>query len=92
MLVLRCAWYTPKAGEFDYVRDLQPLSDRRCRISVELIQGTMHSFEERRAKEAVLNYTEQWLSVFFPLTKTRNVEHHSPELTHAITEINANVC
>lgn len=95
MLVLRCAWFTPKPGEFDYVRDLQPQPDRDCHISVKLIEGTMHSFEERRAKEAVLKYTEQWLSACFPLTKrteTRNVEHHSQELAHAITEINANVC
>jgi pimeloyl-ACP methyl ester carboxylesterase len=94
MLVLRCAWFTPKPGEFDYVRDLQPLSDRHCRISVELIEGTMHSFEERRAKEAVLKHTDQWLSACFPLTKrteTRNLEHHSPELAH-VSEIDANVC
>jgi pimeloyl-ACP methyl ester carboxylesterase len=87
MLVLRCAWSTPKPGEFDYVRDLQPLSDGDCRISVKLIEGTMHSFEERRAKEAVLKHTEQWLSVFFPLTKCTD----SAELAHAITGTNANV-
>jgi pimeloyl-ACP methyl ester carboxylesterase len=87
MLVLRCAWFTPKPGEFDYVRDLQPQLDRDCRISVKLIEGTMHSFEERRAKEAVLQYTEQWLSACFPLTKHTD----SVELAHAITGINANV-
>jgi pimeloyl-ACP methyl ester carboxylesterase len=95
MLVLRCAWYTPKPGEFDYVHDLHPLSDRHCRTSVKLIEGTMHSFEERRAKEAVLKHTEQWLSAFFPLTRcteARNAEHHSQELADATTEINANVC
>jgi pimeloyl-ACP methyl ester carboxylesterase len=88
MLVLRCAWFTPKPGEFDYVRDLQPLPDRDCHISVKLIEGTMHSFEERRAKEAVLKYTEQWLGACFPLTKCTD----PAELAHAITGINANVC
>jgi pimeloyl-ACP methyl ester carboxylesterase len=88
MLVLRSPLSTPKPGEFDYVNDLQPLSDRNCRISVKLIEGTTHNFAERRGKEAVREYTEQWLSAYFSLAtcaETRNNEHHSPELAAAIS-------
>ncbi len=94
MLVLGSPLSTPKPGEFDYVRDLQPLSDRNCRISVRLIERATHSFSERHSKEAVLKYAEQWLSASFSPTtcaETRNAEYRSPELAAAISGIDKHV-
>jgi pimeloyl-ACP methyl ester carboxylesterase len=94
MLVLRSPLSTPKPGEFDYVTDLQPLSDQNCRISVKLIERATHSFAERHSKEAVLKYAEQWLSASFSPTscaETRNTEHRSAELAAAISGIDKHV-
>jgi pimeloyl-ACP methyl ester carboxylesterase len=92
MLVLRSSFSTPKLGEFDYIRDLYPLSDSR--ISVKLIEGATHAFAERGAKEQVLKHTQPWLSVCFPSKRsaeTLNATQHAPELSGAISGVPTNV-
>jgi pimeloyl-ACP methyl ester carboxylesterase len=94
MLVLRSPFSTPKLGEFDYVRDLHPLSDPRCRISVKLIEGATHAFAERSTKDQVLKYAEPWLSVCSAAKKDAeilNAEDQSPEFTAAISGMPTNV-
>jgi pimeloyl-ACP methyl ester carboxylesterase len=94
MLVLRSHSSTPKSGEFDYIYDLRPPSERDCRFSVKLIEGATHSFAERCGKDAVLKYAEQWLSTCFPVTRcaeNRNTEHHSPELMDATLGVDIHV-
>ena len=94
MLVLRSPFSTPKLGEFDYVRDLHPLSDSRSRISLKLVEGATHAFAERRAKDQVVNHAESWLSACFPLKRDAedlNAERRSPALTTAISGIPTNV-
>ncbi len=94
MLVLRSPFSTPKLGEFDYVRDLHPLSDQHCRVSVKLIEGATHAFAERRTRDQVLKYTEPWLSACFPSNRSEeplNAERRSPEFAAVISEITTHV-
>lgn len=94
MLVLRSPLSTPKPGEFDYITDLQPLSDRNCRVRIQPIEGATHSFAERPSKEAVLRHTEQWLNAWFSLTtcaESPNTERQSLQFTAAIPGIDTNV-
>jgi pimeloyl-ACP methyl ester carboxylesterase len=74
MLVLRSPTTTPKSGEFDYVEFLRPRSDSASLVTVKLIErvgavACTHAFAERHGKETVRMNTEQWLSVYFPLTR-----------------------
>jgi pimeloyl-ACP methyl ester carboxylesterase len=94
MLVLRSSFSTPKLGEFDYIRDLYPLSDSGCRISVKLIERATHAFAERGAKEQVLKHTEPWLSTCFPHNtgaETQNARQHAPKLAAAISGVPTSV-
>jgi pimeloyl-ACP methyl ester carboxylesterase len=94
MLVLRSSFSTPKLGEFDYIRDLYPLSDSGCRISVKLIESATHAFAERGAKEQVLKLVEPWLSACFPSERsaeTMNARQPAPEFEAAISGVATNV-
>ncbi len=93
MLVLRSPFSTPKLGEFDYIRDLYPLSKSRSKVSVKLIEGATHAFAERRSKSQVLKYAGPWLRDCFPQEKaeTLSTESHSSELASAIVGIPTNV-
>jgi pimeloyl-ACP methyl ester carboxylesterase len=94
MLVLRSPFSTPKLGEFDYIHDLHPMSDSRCRISVKLIEGATHAFAERRTKDQVLRFAEPWLRACFPPKRgaeTVNAERRAPALEGVIQGISTNV-
>jgi hypothetical protein len=53
ILVLRSPSFIPKSGEFDYMRNLQPLSDRESHVTVKLVEGATHDFAQFHAKEAI---------------------------------------
>jgi len=94
MLVLRSPFSTPKLGEFDYIRDLYSVSDSRCKVRVELIEGATHAFAERRTKTQVLKYAEPWLRDCFPQERAAEkltTEHISSELASAIVGFPTNV-
>ena len=84
ILVLRSSSFIPKPEEFDYISHFQSVAGRDCQVSVKVIEGATHDFAERRAREAVGRYTEQWLSAFPRLTgfaETPATQYHSPALT-----------
>jgi len=94
ILVLRSPVATPKAGEFDYVRDLYPLSESGCRISAEQIDGASHAFAERGAKDQVLKHAEPWLSACFPLrgcAETQTADCGLPQFATATPGVSTNV-
>jgi pimeloyl-ACP methyl ester carboxylesterase len=70
MLVLLPSTPKPTIGEFDFIRYLQPTARGRHGIVFQPLEGTTHSFLERRDKETVREYTERWLSDCFPQSKT----------------------
>jgi pimeloyl-ACP methyl ester carboxylesterase len=59
----------PRVGEFDYLRHILQIAGRKSRVLVELIEGTDHSFANRRGRAAVQRLTERWLGANLPLTK-----------------------
>jgi len=67
MLVLTSAESKPKPGNFDYIAYLHPKSQQGCRVVVQHINGTSHSFAERIGKETVRGQIEKWLGDCFPL-------------------------
>ncbi len=94
MLVLRSPAYAPRAGGFDYIDYLQRRAPRGSRISLKPVEGATHAFAERKSKEPVGKYAEEWLHACFPLTKyteTEEYERHSPQLVDAMPGIERNV-
>ena len=69
ILVLKAPAPNPRAGEFDYLRYIQLISDPRRRIEVKRIERTNHSFVKGPGKEAVGRQAEQWLRAYFPRTR-----------------------
>jgi len=58
-----------RVGEFDYLKYILETAGRRSRVLVELIEGTDHSFANRKGRVAVRRLTERWLGAHLPLTK-----------------------
>lgn len=52
----------PRIGEFDYLAYLQSTASPRNRVSIEFVEGTNHSFADRKGRNAVRENIEQWLS------------------------------
>ena len=55
----------PRIGEFDYLGYLKSMASPRSRVSVQLIEGTNHSFADRKGRAAVRENIEEWLSSQF---------------------------
>ena len=72
---LKARGLKPRIGEFDYLGYLQQRASPRDRVSVEFIEGTNHSFADRKGRAAVGENIERWLNTqrFEPL-KGRSAE------------------
>jgi pimeloyl-ACP methyl ester carboxylesterase len=57
----------PRVGEFDYLKYVLGLAGRKNKVVVELMEGTDHSFANRRGRAAVRRHTMSWLTSHFPL-------------------------
>ena len=55
----------PRIGEFDYLAYLQSKAGPRNRVSIEFVEGTNHSFADRKGREAVREHIEEWLKAQF---------------------------
>lgn len=55
----------PRIGDFDYLGYLQSKASPRSRVSIEFIEGTNHSFADRKGRTAVVESVERWLSSQF---------------------------
>jgi alpha-beta hydrolase superfamily lysophospholipase len=60
----------PRVGEFDYLKHILQLAGSRGQITVELIEGTDHSFANRTGRTAVRQRTENWLHSHLPMAQT----------------------
>jgi pimeloyl-ACP methyl ester carboxylesterase len=56
-----------RVGEFDYLKHVLNLAGRKSQVSVELVQGTDHSFANRVGRAGVQRCIEQWLGNHVPL-------------------------
>jgi pimeloyl-ACP methyl ester carboxylesterase len=65
----KAAGTTPRTGEFDYLKYILEIAGRRSRVEVELVEGTDHSFANRKGRLAVRLVIERWLRVHFPLSR-----------------------
>ena len=72
VLVLNAPGAKPKAGEFDYLSYILKLAGRKNRVTVQLIEGTDHSFANHTGREKVRKHTEQWLDAHFPFARQEN--------------------
>jgi|SRR5271165_3519677 len=59
----------PRIGEFDYLAYLQSMASPRSRVSIGFIEGTKHSFADKKGRTGVRENIEQWLNTqrFEPL-------------------------
>jgi pimeloyl-ACP methyl ester carboxylesterase len=58
----------PRAGEFDYFDYILRKAGNRSQITIQLMEGTDHSFANRLGRDAVRQHTETWLKSYFSLT------------------------
>ncbi len=59
----------PRVGEFDYLAHVLSIAGNRNKVSVKYTEGTDHSFANRHGRNAVRQYTEDWLTSHFPLAE-----------------------
>jgi len=55
-----------RSSNFDYLGYIASFAVRSNQITVKVIEGTDHSFANRAGRAAVRQYTEAWLSEYFP--------------------------
>jgi pimeloyl-ACP methyl ester carboxylesterase len=60
----------PRLGEFDYLSHVIRLGGSRSRVDLRVIESASHSFADRVGRVAVRDFTETWLTEFFPVAKT----------------------
>ncbi len=56
----------PRTGEFDYLRHALMLAGNKRQVTIELIEGTDHSFADRAGRTAVRQRIKSWLVSYFP--------------------------
>jgi hypothetical protein len=56
----------PRQGEFDYFRYVLKAAGRKHRVTVEVVEGTDHSFANRHGRDVVRQHMEMWLNKHFP--------------------------
>lgn len=64
----------PRTGEFDYLQHILTVAGRRSRVTVQLIDGTDHSFANRIGRAAVRQHAEHWLCENFPIVRREDSE------------------
>ena len=64
----------PRTGEFDYLAYALRAAGSRGQVVVRFIQGTDHSFSNRKGRRAVGLQIEDWLHTGFPVPETQGTE------------------
>ena len=59
----------PRVGEFDYLRHIMDVADKKSEVVLELIEGTDHSFANRTGRASIRECAERWLNMHFPVIK-----------------------
>lgn len=62
----------PRVGEFDYLKYLLGIAGGRSDVTVQVIEGTDHSFANRAGRTAVRQHVELWLRDHFSSTPRSN--------------------
>jgi pimeloyl-ACP methyl ester carboxylesterase len=73
----------PRVGEFDYLAHVLKIAGRKSQVSVELLEGTDHTFANRTGRAAVRRQTELWLSKYLPLPEEFSAQVLRPEAEQA---------
>lgn len=66
VLILRApsrgsAGLKPRTGEFDYLQHILAIGGQQARVSVEVVEGSNHSFSNRQGRAAIPQLMEKWL-------------------------------
>lgn len=66
VLILRApsrgsAGLKPRTGEFDYLQHILAIGGKHARVSVEVVEGSNHSFSNRQGRAAIPQLMEKWL-------------------------------
>jgi hypothetical protein len=73
----------PRAGDFDYLAHVLRIAGSRSRVTVELTEGTDHSFANRLGRKAVRQLVENWLRSNFPLAQ-KQLSDRLAALKHSV--------
>ncbi len=72
---LKAAGTKPRSGQFDYLKHVMKLAGDKSRVTIELIEGTDHSFANRAGRAAVRKQIGNWLKRYFPLAGSEESAH-----------------
>jgi pimeloyl-ACP methyl ester carboxylesterase len=64
----KTAGMKPREGEFDYLEYILGLARGKTDVTVQLIEGTDHSFANRVGRAALRQHMQHWLSACFPIS------------------------
>ena len=64
---LKAVGKKPRVGQFDYLKYVTKLAGSKSQVTIELIEGTDHSFANRVGRAAVRQQIGSWLERYFPL-------------------------
>jgi pimeloyl-ACP methyl ester carboxylesterase len=64
----------PRVGEFDYIKHIQGIAARKSQVTVQVIDGTDHSFANLAGRTAVRAHAERWLQDCFPFSESMESE------------------
>jgi hypothetical protein len=64
---LKTVGMKPRVGQFDYIKYAMEMAGHTSQVSVQLIDGTDHSFANRVGRDAVQREIGNWLKRHFPV-------------------------
>jgi pimeloyl-ACP methyl ester carboxylesterase len=64
---LKTAGMKPRVGQFDYIKHAMDMAGRESQVTIQLIDGTDHSFANRVGRRAVQQEIGNWLEKHFPV-------------------------
>jgi pimeloyl-ACP methyl ester carboxylesterase len=69
----------PRVGEFDYLKHILELADRRSEVVVQFVDGTDHSFANSTGRVAVRQLGEHMLRTHFPISHCDESNLNAPQ-------------
>ncbi len=67
---LKTAGMKPRVGQFDYIKHATEIAGCENQVTVQLIEGTDHSFANRIGRTSVQQEIGNWLERYFPVTRS----------------------
>jgi len=83
---LKTAGTKSRVGQFDYLQYVTKLAGSRSQVTIQLIEGTDHSFANRVGRTAVREQIGSWLDKYFPLSGSEESAKAAVQATRARDE------